>query len=341
MARFMLDHIALQGAAGTILDDIWPTEVGARCTVWAWLRTHCELRFYQHAETRVRCCDEALSVNELAQLDLAKVSCMVAVGSDKLQAWALGAGEHYARLTPDQRRALFAIGRFGAAGVLQKELVVLLQVPANHLFYTLMTLERLDLVSRRDVKIHNPKAKPPVTRTVMIILTRFRPSKPAMLAKPYALSGIVAHVHEILLAAPSGAVASTKLRFELGIAGKDRRKLWDKVRKALLAAGNLSQEAAAVPQKSGVCSCMQIRVNQQGWQPLSVLQPQLDRMPLQQAFTAVARAKFDGVMGFEVRQALQIDSKHDLRNLRLLEKLHSVMKKRVLEGTTACQLKWE
>ena len=346
LARCTLDRIALQGMSGANLGDMWPADVGARCTVWAWLRTHRELHFYKHADkqedrchealsltgTREGRCDEALSLNELARLDLTKVARMVAAGSGRLHAWALGAGEHYTRLTPDQRTALCAIGRLGANGVLQKELVSLLQVPANHLFYTLTTLERLDLIGRRDVKIHNPQAKPPVTRTVLVFLTRFGPPKPATLAKPDVLSGLVARVHEILLASPSGVVDSSELRFELGIVGKDRRNLWERLRKALLAAGHVGQAAATMPHESGVGSCMQIRANPQELLPSCVLDPQLDRTPLHQAFTAIARAKLGGVMGFEVRQALQIDSKHDSRNIRLLEKLHTVTKNRVLEG---------
>lgn len=333
-ARCMLDHIALQGMAGALLGDIWPADMRVRCTVWTWMRRHGELHFYQHAGTREGHCSEALSEKELARLDLARAARLVAVGSDTLHAWALGAGEHYARLTPDQRTVLRAIGRFGPDGVLQKELVLLLQVPANHLFYTLTTLERLDIVGRRDVRIHNPKAKPPITRTVMIFLARFSPPTHAKLAEPGASGGVVARAHEILMGSPTGAVGSSELRFELGVVGQDRRKLWEKLRKALLAAGNVGHAAAAAaaPQESRVGSCMQIRANPQHGQLSCVLVLQLDRTPLHQMFETVARAKFGGVLGFEVRQALQIDSKHDLRNVRLLEKLHTVTKKRVLEG---------
>ena len=67
LARCTLDRIALQGMSGANLGDIWPTDVGARCTVWAWLRTHRELHFYKHADTQEDRCHEALSLTGTRQ----------------------------------------------------------------------------------------------------------------------------------------------------------------------------------------------------------------------------------------------------------------------------------
>ncbi len=152
-ARRALDHIGLQGPTGVLLGAVWPA---VRCNdptlqqhVWTLLRKHAELQFFSEAEEadwrswKDVDSGAALDAEQLATLSLEEAAEVRAVCSRRLHAKALGALEHYEKLfdakgaAGEQWRALNAIGRAGAAGVLQKDMVPLLNTPSKHLFYAL------------------------------------------------------------------------------------------------------------------------------------------------------------------------------------------------------------
>ena len=334
------------------------------------------------------------TVEQIRAFTLEEAGGVLITASERARMWMYGVrdgSDESLNPSEDMMKVIEELARAGPRGMLQNQLTKAVKIPANKLAYTLSVLEMDHVIEREAVWISTaslradpaaatiPPPPPsfnkyvnPILKTNLVTLLALRPDIPmapltAYKGHSHGDGGLLERMVQLLAASPHGLLPFFKLRIDLGIATREDKGVWNRLKERALqdglieevsftvggasftvggaaagaAAGALGGAAGAVPDASGyrpravrrgirlVRRTRPDSVDGSGEASSSSSAPPalLDHAPLLQMQSHLELARSAGMLGVSFKEKLLLHPKHVTKRIVDLVDAHGVLRR--------------